>query len=70
MISLDLLLIPVLGINGAAIASSISYIVATISIIFSYTRITGNPLRGLLIPTKSDFATYKKLFFTEKIKIL
>ena len=61
MIVMDLLLIPILGIDGAAIASSISYITATIAIIFFYREITKNTFMSLLIPLKSDFIFYKNL---------
>lgn len=59
MIVLDLLLIPKFGINGAAVASTVSYIAAAASIIFIYTRITGNSFKDLLIPVRSDFSFYK-----------
>jgi len=59
MIVMDLFLIPRFGINGAAIGSSISYIVATVFVIFIYMKITKNTLKSLLIPLKSDFVFYK-----------
>lgn len=59
MIVMDLLLIPRLGINGAAIGSSISYIASTIFVIYIYIKITKNSLKSLLIPLKSDFIFYK-----------
>lgn len=59
MVVLDLLLIPKFGINGAAVASTVSYIAATASIIFIYTRITDNSFKDLLIPVRSDFSFYK-----------
>lgn len=61
MIIMDLILIPIFGINGAAIASSISYIAATIFIIFLYIKITKNTVKSLLIPLKSDFIFYKNI---------
>ena len=61
MVILDLWLIPELGINGAAIASTISYIAATVSIIFIYTRITGNSLKELFVPTRAEFLLYQRI---------
>jgi len=61
MILLDLLLIPKFGINGAAIASTLSYIAATVSIIYIYTRLTDNSLKVLIVPERSDFLLYKKI---------
>jgi len=61
MIALDLYLVPRFGINGAAVASSISYIVATAFIIFIYTKITKNRIRSLLIPVKADLLFYKNI---------
>jgi len=58
MVFLDILLIPVLGINGASISSSISYIVATILIIIFYINITGNSLKDIIVPRKEDIYIY------------
>lgn len=59
MIVMDLLLIPRFSINGAAMGSSISYIAATIFVIYIYIKITKNSLKSLFIPLKSDFIFYK-----------
>jgi O-antigen/teichoic acid export membrane protein len=61
MVVFDVILIPRIGLNGAAIASSISYFVATVFIIYLYVRLTGVSYKALLIPRKSDFAIYKKI---------
>jgi O-antigen/teichoic acid export membrane protein len=60
MILFDVILIPKMGLNGAAIASSISYLAATVFIIFLYVRLTGVSYKDILIPRKSDFLIYKK----------
>jgi O-antigen/teichoic acid export membrane protein len=67
MILFDIILIPRVGLKGAAIASSISYFIATAFIIFLYIRLTGNSYKTLLVPQKSDFLIYKKLLLARKI---
>ncbi len=62
MIGLDILLIPKLGLEGAAVASSISYILATVFIIYLFVRLTDVSPLDLLVPRKSDFSIYKKIF--------
>lgn len=61
MIVLDLLLIPNFGIMGAAWASTASYLSATVSMLFLYTRITNTKVSALLVPTRSDFAACRNL---------
>lgn len=58
MICFDILLIPIYGIAGAAIASSLSYIAATFAIVVIYINITNNPIKSILIPLKTDFVIY------------
>jgi O-antigen/teichoic acid export membrane protein len=52
---LDLVLIPLFSINGAAIASSIAYITSGALAIFWFSRETGTPSGTLLIPRSEDF---------------
>jgi O-antigen/teichoic acid export membrane protein len=56
----DLFLIPRWGIAGAAVASSISYCIATLVVLFCYARISGNGLAIVLIPRKEDIITYRR----------
>ena len=56
----DLLLIPRWGIAGAAVASSISYCIATLVVLFFYVRISGNSLAFVLIPRKEDIIIYRR----------
>ena len=56
----DLVLIPRWGIAGAAVASSISYCIATLVVLFFYTRISGNSLAIVLIPRKEDVIIYRR----------
>ncbi len=54
-IMLNIILIPDFGGCGAAFASTISYTIASISILYYYIRITQLSLREILICNKSDF---------------
>jgi O-antigen/teichoic acid export membrane protein len=53
-ISLDLLLIPRWGINGAAVASSVAYLSSAALSALWFCSTTGTRLRQLLIPTVAD----------------
>lgn len=53
-VALDFLLIPRIGINGAAVASSISYTVFTLITIFFYSKHTDSKFRDICIITKED----------------
>jgi O-antigen/teichoic acid export membrane protein len=57
-ISLDFLLIPHYGINGAAAASTIAYTFYGIASILVLSRVTGIPLRQMIVPTASDGRAY------------
>lgn len=54
-VGLNLLFIPKWGIAGAALASTISYSVAGLIILFVFIRLSGNSLRNTVIITKEDF---------------
>ena len=54
-IVLNIIFIPMWGINGAAITSTSTYIFGSIAMIFVYSRATGLSLREILVPRKSDF---------------
>lgn len=53
-ISLDLLLIPRWGINGAAVASSVAYLSSAGLLALWFCSVTGTRLRQLLVPTAAD----------------
>jgi O-antigen/teichoic acid export membrane protein len=53
-ITLDLYLIPKLGILGASLASTASYSVSACLTMILYIRKTGSPLRQMIIPTSDD----------------
>jgi len=61
-IILDLLLIPKMGINGAAIASSIAYIVSAISGVVIFTRLSGIGMGKLLFVKRQDLTKYPSLY--------
>jgi len=58
---LNLLLIPRIGIIGAALSSTISYAVAAVLISYFYKRLTGTPVRELLIPRRGDWQALKRI---------
>jgi stage V sporulation protein B len=57
----NVLLIPVMGISGAALASSVSYAVLSIMMTFYYLSETGVSL-STLIPRRTDLLTYTALW--------
>jgi O-antigen/teichoic acid export membrane protein len=54
----DLALIPRYGVNGAATASSLAYVAHLGAALFAYSRISGNPALGAVVPRRSDVALY------------
>jgi len=56
----DLLLIPRWGITGAAVASSMSYCIAALVVLFFYVRVSGNGLTIVLIPRREDVVIYRR----------
>lgn len=59
---LNALLIPPFGMNGAAIATSVSYIVFTLLSLLVYRSISNNSLQSIVAIKRSDFAFYKQFF--------
>lgn len=53
-IPLNVILIPKLGMVGGAIATSTAYLVASIVVLFIFSRISGNKITDILIIKKSD----------------
>ena len=60
-LGLNLWLIPRIGIAGAALSSSIAYLVAALMMVAFYRRVSGVALSELLLPKRSDWAGLKKL---------
>lgn len=52
----NLLLIPVMGINGSALASTISYTINSIMKLIVYVRLSGNPWYSVIIINSRDLA--------------
>jgi len=57
-IILDVIFIPLWGVSGAALASSLAYFISTILMIYFFLRESGSKLTELFIPTKGDFKYY------------
>ena len=57
-LALDLALIPPLGVEGAALASLISYTTYGIGSLLALRRVGGIPIRRLIVPSRADFAMY------------
>lgn len=60
-IILNIILIPQLGIVGAAWASTVSYTFMFMITVFIYTKISGNKIKDVVFLQKSDLKFYKKL---------
>lgn len=58
---LNVLLIPALGIVGAALASSIAYLAVTVAMLVLYCRLSGVALSQTLIILPSDFAPLRQM---------
>lgn len=55
IIPLNIVLIPILGVNGAALATSLSYTVSTITLIVAFVRESKLPLRSILLLSADDW---------------
>lgn len=58
-IPLNLWLIPKWGISGAAFASTVAYILATLIIIIAFVKISNSSWKDIIFIKKSDFRYYK-----------
>ncbi len=61
---LDFALIPVWGVNGAALASTIAYAAYGTASVLTLSRITGIPARNLVVPTSADLKAYVRAMRT------
>ncbi len=61
-VGLNIFLIPRYGINGAAVASTISYTAATIVLVWLFARYTRVPVLDLIIPHKGDLSSVLQIF--------
>lgn len=60
-IPLNILLIPRMGISGAALASTISYTMTTLVVLIAFMRISGNSLLDTIIIKPQDFRIYTEV---------
>jgi O-antigen/teichoic acid export membrane protein len=61
IVVLDFALIPPFGVIGAAIASVIAYATYGVTSLITLHRVSGIPIRRLVVPTRADFAAYWQL---------
>lgn len=57
----NLLLIPYFGISGAAVATVIGYIISSIIFLIYFKKVSGIPIRKMMIPQKEDVIFLKKI---------
>ncbi|MFA6190590.1 MAG: flippase [Candidatus Staskawiczbacteria bacterium] len=69
-IILNLFWIPKWGINGAALATTVSYTVMFLVTIAIYIKVSGNKTRDIILIKKEDLITYKNLFLFIKEKLI
>jgi O-antigen/teichoic acid export membrane protein len=60
-IGLDLVLIPLFEVEGAAVASSIAYVCALIATLYWYRKVSGQPVHEALIWKPGDLEHYQRL---------
>lgn len=65
-IILNIIWIPIWGITGAAWATTVSYSAMFIITVFIYGKISGNKIKDIILPQKSDFQYYKNLLLSIK----
>jgi len=61
MVTLDILLLPKMGVIGASIAASISYIIISMLVIVFYLKISGNNFLSLFNITFDELKVYKHI---------
>ena len=62
-VALDLTLIPRMGISGAALASSVAYLVQTVLVAIALKRVLNVTWRQLLVPSSVEWIAYKQAWF-------
>jgi O-antigen/teichoic acid export membrane protein len=68
-VTLDLLLIPLLGINGAAIASTGAYLAAATTSVILFRNLADLPLKEFLVIKRADISRYPAFFRTLKERL-
>jgi O-antigen/teichoic acid export membrane protein len=60
-VAADLVLIPRLGIRGAALASTLSYVTTAVLTVAAFVRMTGASVRDLVVPMPEDLAMLRRV---------
>ena len=68
-IPLNILLIPKIGISGAAVASSVAYCADTLVILVAFLLISKKSIREVLLIKREDFQDYSQVFLIIKEKL-
>jgi Na+-driven multidrug efflux pump len=58
-IALNLILVPAWGINGAAVASNVAYLINAAVVLFIFLRVSRMRLRDVLIFNAEDWAAFR-----------
>lgn len=69
-VALNILWIQKWGIQGAALATTVSYSLAFFATIFVYNKVSGNKFRDVVFLKKSDFLLYKNFLNFKNLKRL
>lgn len=69
-IMLNIVLIPKFGINGAALASTISYFINLCMTLFVYIRISGNSFVNIIFIKRTDLGLYLRILMLIKQKVI
>lgn len=67
---LNVMLIPIFGIEGAALATTTTYFTALVVCAIVYSKISGNRLIDIILIRKSDWVMYKSIFMGLKEKLV
>ncbi len=67
-LGLNVLLIPTMGITGAAIATAVSYTTAALLLLVFFLRDSGLPLYAVIFPQREDLATWRRLIGGLKLR--
>jgi len=69
-IPLNYLLIPIVGIAGAALATTISYIISTIYLLVFFKKLSNISFKDIVLINNNDIIVYRRLFSLIKLKLL
>jgi len=67
---LNYLLIPKIGIAGAALATTISYIISSIYLLLFFKKISNLPYKDIVLINHNDITVYRNLFSATRLKLL